>query len=780
MNLRIMSMSLLFIAFFLTEGRVSYAVESVNNEREDALKYGQRFEGEIARSYENSEEWWPEKEVLPPDTPNVLVINLDDVGYGHLGAYGGLIDTPNIDSLANNGLRYANFHSTALCTPSRAALLAGRNHHRIGMGAHSLTAMGFPGYNGEIPSSAKSYAKHLQKAGFANYALGKWDGVAAYEVSITGPFDRWPSGEGFQQFYGFMAAETDNYRPVLWDGHAPTELPRNPEDGYHLSEGMADKAIEYITAHVSVAKDKPFSMYWAPVGMHAPHQAPKKYIESYAGKFDRGWDEARGRIFENQTKQGLLPEGTKLTERHKEIPAWNSLSEDEKKLYARQMEVFAGMLTHLDEQVGRMVSALERTGKLDNTLILITSDNGASGEGGLSGSHNESYGINGLQVPFDLNMQRYEEWGGPTTYPHSHAGWAWAGNTPFKHMKQLVHNGGAQVPLIVHWPEGIAAQGEVRHQYHHVVDVAATIFDVTGVGFYDEIDGVKQMSLDGQSMAASFNDAKVNSGRLEQYYELWGNRGIYKNGWKAVAAHNSTPWNQANQSGFSEDVWELYHIAEDFSESTDLAKQYPDKLDELMVRWDELAWDNNVYPLYDDIVDRISKQDERLHEDRTEFVYYAPGAVRIPEKVSPPIKRRSHSIRTTLDIQGDEEGVILACGGVSGGYSMFVKSGELYYVYNSYNDDFYTLKSGLLPGGEVNVEFRLNQTAAREGVGYLFLNGVKVAEVEMGNLHTSSFSLAETFDVGADYGSAVTDLYGVDGHFPYSGSLNKVVVNLLD
>lgn len=745
-----------------------------------ANEHGQSFNGVIAKTYEDSTESWPEEELLPEGTPNVLVIMLDDVGYGHLGSFGGVIETPNLDALANNGLRYANFHATALCSPSRASLLSGRNHHRIGMGAHSITSMGFPGYNGEIPLSAKSYAKHLKKAGFSNYALGKWDTVAVYEISTTGPFDRWPSGEGFDQFYGFMAAETDNYRPVLWDGHAPVVANQEPENGYHLSEDLADKAIEYITGHMSVATDKPFSMYWAPVGMHAPHHAPKEYIEPYAGKFDMGWDNMRKNIYERQIELGLLPTGTKLTERAPAMPAWDSLSVVEKKLYARQMEVFAGMLTHLDEQIGRIVSTLDRTGLLDNTFIIVTSDNGASGEGGLSGSHNEAIPLNGLEVSFDHNMKRYDGWGGPDTYPHMHAGWAWAGNTPFKHMKQLVHNGGAQVPTIIHWPNGIEPKGEIRHQYGHVVDVAPTIMDITGTEFYEEIDGIKQISVDGVSMASTFNEPGKKSSRTEQYYELWGNRAIYKDGWKAVTAHNPTPWKLSNKSDFGDDVWELYHVEEDFSESVDLANDHPDKLESLKMRWDELAWKNNVYPLYDDIVDRMAKQGERLHGDRKVFEYFWPGAVRIPEAVAAPVKGRSHTISTEINLKGDEEGVIVANGGLTGGFSLFMKGGKLHYVYNSYNDDYYVLSSDAILSGKVDIKFEMNQTEKREGVGTLYVNGNKVDEVSMPNLHVALFSVAETFDVGADYGSQVTSMYGVKGHFPFTGELDKVVVTLVD
>jgi len=379
-------------------------------ESESYKQYGQEFDGTIAESYADSEEWWPTSPKPAPGTPNVIIFLLDDTGFAHLGSFGGLVDTPNIDRLAANGLRYNNFHTTALCSPSRAAIMAGRNHHRIGLGSHSLTAMGFPGYNAFPPESAKSVAKHLQKAGFVNYALGKWDHTPLYEVSRSGPFDRWPSGEGFDHFYGFMAADSDNYRSLLWTDHTPVENWTDEDDyhNYHLSEDMADKATEFITSHVSISPDRPFMMFWAPVAMHSPHQAPPEYIEKYHGTFDMGWDAAREAIHAKQLASGILPAGTKLSTRAAEIPAWDSLSPDEQKLYARQMEVFAAMLTHVDEQIGEVLSTLERTGQLDNTLIFVTADNGSSGEGGLNGTFNETYVLNGLQTPFDANMSHYD------------------------------------------------------------------------------------------------------------------------------------------------------------------------------------------------------------------------------------------------------------------------------------------------------------------------------------------------------------------------------------
>jgi arylsulfatase len=746
-------------------------------------KYGQEFKGKIARSYEESQEWWPTMPEPAEGTPNVVILLLDDTGFGHLSSFGGLVETPNIDELADDGLRYNNFHTTALCSPSRASIMSGRNHHRIGLGSHSLTAMGFPGYNAYAPESGKSVARHLQKAGFINYAIGKWDHTPLVEVSESGPFDRWPSGEGFDHFYGFMAADADNYRSLLWRDHYPVEDWQGIND-YHLSESLADEFIRNITSHASVSPDKPFMMFWAPVAMHSPHQAPQKYIDYYRGKFDMGWDNAREMIHKRQLEMGVIPEGTILSARIPELPSWESLNAEEKKLYARQMEVFAAMLTHVDEQIGRMTDALKRTGQYENTIIFLTSDNGSSGEGGLAGTFNETYVLNGLQTPFDANMSHYDDWGGPNTYPHFHAGWAMAGNTPFKYFKQIVHNGGIADPLIITWPRGIKSKGEVRNQYAHITDIGSTILEVTGVPFLEEIDGHEQMSLDGFSLKYSFDDAEAPEKHNEQYYELYGNRAIYKDGWKAVTIHgNRMPWITNSVTPFEEDVWELYNVREDFSESNNLADQYPEKLEELKARWDELAWKNNVFPLYDDMIQRLAKQQDRLFGDRKEFVYYYPGAQRIAEKASAPVKGKSHTIETTLNLTGKEEGVIVACGGFTGGYTMYIKDNRLHYDYNYYHGLYYQLESPPLPKGMVDLRFNFIETGGVTrglpgGTGELYVNGEKVSEVKMPDMHISTFSLSETFDVGVDNGTPVSNKYKVTNHWPYTGELDKVIVTL--
>ena len=733
------------------------------------------FKGKIARRYEDSQEWWPEPVTPPAGAPNVIIFLLDDVGFAQIGCFGGLIETPNIDRLAANGLRYNNFHTTALCSPTRASLMAGRNPHSIGLGSHALTAMGFPGYNAMVPDTAKSVANYLQEHGYINYALGKWDHTPLYEVSQVGPFNRWPSGEGFDHAYTFMAADVHQFIPVMWNDHTPEPYKKT----YHLDKDLADRAIDWITGHKSIKPDIPFMMLWASGSMHSPHHAPSEYLIKYRGKFDMGWDKAREIILENQKKLGAVPPNTKLTKRIDDIPAWDDLNEDQKKLYARQMEAFAAQMEHVDYQIGRVLEDLERIGELDNTLIFVTSDNGASGEGGLAGTFNETYVLNGLQTPFEANLRHYERWGDETTYPHYHAGWAMAGNTPFKYFKQSEHRGGQHDALVIHWPKGIKAKGEIRNQYHHIADIAPTILEAAGLSVPETYHGVEQKPMEGISMAYSFDNADTPNRKKRQYYEMFGNRAIWVDGWKAVTLHaKRLPWDLNVTGDFEKDKWELYNVAEDFSESTDLAEKYPEKLEELKKIFDEEAWKYNVYPLYDDMIRRLAKQQDRLFGDQKQFVYYAPGAYRIAEKASAPVKNRSHTIATTIDLKGHEEGVIVSVGGMTGGFTMFIKEGRLYYDYNFLDGVYYTMKSPPLPKGKTELKFNFIKTKEFAGTGELYINGEKVDTVDMPKMHISTYSLAETFDVGRDTGTQVSKIY--KGPFPFKGALDKVVITLTD
>ena len=734
------------------------------------------FGGKIAKSYEDSKEWWAPKQRPPKDAPNVIIFLLDDTGFAQIGCFGGLINTPNIDRIAGNGLRYNNFHTTSLCSPSRATLMAGRNPHTIGLGSHALTAMGFPGYNAIVPPTAKSVANYLEAEGYVNYAIGKWDHTPLYEVSQLGPFERWPSHEGFAHSYCFMAADVHQFIPVLWDDHHP-EPYRKTE---HLDKDLADRANLWITGHKSLDKELPFMMLWASGSMHSPHQAPDHYLDKYKGRFDMGWDKVRERILSNQKRLGIIPENTKLSPRIDEIKAWDTLSADEKKLYARQMEVFAAQLEYCDAQIGTVIETLKRIGELDNTLIFVTSDNGASGEGGLAGTFNETYVLNGMQTPFEANMRHLDRWGQWDTYPHYHAGWAMAGNTPFKYFKQSSHRGGQADALIVSWPNGIKAKGEIRSQYHHISDIAPTILEAAGINVPKSYHGVPQQPLTGVAMNYSFDKADTPSSKKVQYYEMFGNRAIYSDGWKAVTLHgNRMPWVVNSTSPFEKDVWELYNVNEDFSESVNLADKHPEKLEELKKLFDEEATKNNVYPLYDDMIKRMANINNILFGDQKEFVYFAPGAVRIAEKASCPVKNRAHKIETTIDLTGKEEGVIVSCGGMTGGYSMYIKKHKLHFDYNFLDGVHYHLTSKRLPKGVTKLKFNFIKTKEFGGTGELYVNDEKVDEIEMPRMHISTYSLAETFDIGIDYGTQVDPNYE-GGPFPFKGVLDRVTFTLMD
>ena len=733
------------------------------------------FKGKIAKSYEDSEEWWPPEKLPKKNAPNVIIFLLDDVGFAQVKSFGGLIETPNIDALAANGLRYNNFHTTALCSPSRASLMAGRNPHSIGLGSHALTAMGFPGYNAVMPESAKSVANYLQEQGYVNYALGKWDHTPLYEVSQVGPFDRWPSGEGFDHAYTFMAADVHQFIPVMWNDHTPEPYRKS----VHLDQDLADRAIEWITGHKSIKPDLPFMMLWASGSMHSPHHAPDDFLDKYRGKFDKGWDQAREIILANQKNLGIIPANTKLTERIDQIPAWDSLSEQEKKLYARQMEVFAAQMEWVDYQIGRVVKALTRIGELDNTLIFVTSDNGASGEGGLAGTFNETYVLNGMQTPLEANLRHQEDWGRENTYPHYHAGWAMAGNTPFRYFKQSEHRGGQHDHMVVHWPEGIKAKGEIRNQYHHISDIAPTIMEAAGISVPETYHGVKQQPMEGTSLMYSFNQADAPNKKQRQYYEMFGNRAIWSEGWKAVSLHaNRMPWDINVVLPFDQDKWELYHVAEDFSESTDLSEKYPEKLAELQAMFEEEAWKYNVYPLYDDMIKRMAKQQDRLFAGQKDFIYFAPGAIRIAEKASAPVKNRSHIISTTIDLKGNEEGVIAAVGGMTGGFSLFIQDGKLHFDYNFLDNVHYNLVSPPLPKGKTELKFVFIKTKEFGGTGELYVNDNKVDEIDMPHMHIATYSLAETFDIGRDTGTQVSKHY--TDPFPFKGDLDRVLIRLTD
>jgi arylsulfatase len=738
------------------------------------------FKGKIAKSFAESVEDWPERVKAPAGAPNVLIILLDDVGFAQLGSFGGLIETPNLDKLASNGLRYTDFHTTALCSPTRAALMAGRNHHSIGLGSHALTAMGFPGYNGMIPPTAASGAKMLQENGYTNYALGKWDHTPLWEVTGSGPFNGWASEEGFDHYYGFMAADIHNFAPVMYEDHWPTN-PSLGKPDYNINTDMADRAIYWLTAHQSISRDRPFMMFHATATLHAPHHASKKYLDMYKGKFDMGWDAAREQILKNQIAKGIQKPGTKLAQLPAEIIAWKDVPADRKPMYARQMEAAAAALTEADYEIGRILSTLERTGQLANTLIFVTSDNGSSGEGGLEGSHNEMKVLNGIGLTaHEENAKFYDQWGTGETDNHYHAGWAAAGNTPYKYFKQTVHNGGISDALIVHWPNGIKAKGEIRTQYHHIIDIVPTIMEASGVGFQKEVEGVEQMPFDGVSIKYSFDDSNAPTTHPVQYYEQLGNRAIYDNGWKAVALHGGRlPWIIGGTFDFETDDWELYNLLEDPTETTNLAKSNPDKLEALKKKFDEEALKYNVYPLYDDLAFRLANVTARIHPATEKVLtYYSPGAEFIAESASPPVKNRSHTITATMETDGKTDGVIVACGGYFSGYSLYVKNNIVFYGYNYFDEKYFSIKATKpLTAGKHEVKIVYDKQDDNTAKVMLVIDGTQVGQGTIDNVVMGKYSLSEPFDVGGDNGgSVIRKEYA--SPFKFSDNLDKVVFEL--
>lgn len=725
------------------------------------------FKGKIGKTLKDSEEYWPQPVTPPEDAPNVLIWLIDDMGYGHSSAFGGLTPMPTIERMAKNGLRFNNFHTTALCSPSRACIAAGRNHHNIGMGSHSLTAMGFPGYNAHPPESAKGFADILKRQGWSTMFLGKWDHTPQWESTFAGPFDRWPSGDGWEHFYGFMSGDMNNFNPIMWVDHTPMQ-PNYDKPGYHVNEDMADTAIRWISMLRASAQKKPFCMFWATGAVHAPHHAPENWIRKFRGKFDMGYDRARELILANQIEMGIVPQGTKLCPRDEEIPAWDTLNDEEKALYARQMEAFAGQLAYSDYEFGRILDYLEKIGELDNTIVLFTSDNGGSGEGGLHGTFNENGFFNGVpNIPYEVNSQYMNQWGNRVGVWHVTAGWTQAGNTPFPYYKQSAHRGGNADALVISWPKGIDKKhhGQIRQQYHHIIDVAPTILEACGVEAPKVIDGVEQMPFDGVPMNYAFESPEAKDQRTVQYYEMFGNRGIYADGWTAVTLHRGKrPWVLNAEGTLEGDVWELYNLKEDFSQSTNVAKQYPEKLAELKALFEEQAEQNNVYPLDGDVGPRFAKMQARAAPQDKELVYYPPAAIRVHESVSPPLKNRSHEFIAEVDMPaGGDDGMLVTAGGRTSGYGLFVKNGRLHYVYNYLGMQRTMITSSeKIPEGKSTLSMKFTKTGNFEGDAEIFINGKSVGKSHLEKTVPITFSIEETFDVGEDTGSPVIeDVYAV-------------------
>ncbi len=723
------------------------------------------FDGVIARTQAESQPSWP----VPPhpgeEAPNVVVILLDDTGFSHFGCYGSSLTTPNIDALATGGLRYSNFHVTPLCSPTRAALLTGRNHHAVGMRAISNFDSGYPHMRGHISNHATTMAEVLRDEGYATFAVGKWHLCAMENASAAGPYDQWPCQRGFDRFYGFLEGETDQFSPELvYDNHS-IEPPKSPEEGYHLSEDLVDHAIEFIHDSVSIRPDRPFFTYLAFGAQHAPHQAPDEYMQKYRGAFDDGWDVAREQWFARQIEMGLLPPDTELAPRNPGVEPWDSLPENQRRLAARLQEAFAAFLEHTDAQIGRLVDDLEQLGQLDNTLILLLSDNGASQEGGPFGVMHEMKYFNMIVETPDEAVERLDDIGGPHSHSNYPWGWAQAGNTPFKWYKQNTHEGGVHVPLIVHWPAQITDGGTVRDQFHHVNDIVPTVYDLLGITAPDVYRGYEQMPISGQSMRYTLDDAAAPTTKLVQYYEMFGHRAIVSDGWKAVTRHTQgVP--------FDEDTWELYHYDIDRSECNDLAEAMPEKLAELIALWWIEAEDQGVLPLDDRSIELFFTRyrDRSVHPTDRRYTYYPPMAP-LPAQVAPGMGGRGFDMTATIDRAAGEGGVIYATGTENSGTSFFVQGDRLVFDYNCFSDH-HVLESHIeVPVGRsvVSVQFRRQGGG---GAATILIDGVPCGEMTMPVAMNIISSVGPS--VGYDHGSPVSERYS--GHFPFEGTLHKVEI----
>jgi arylsulfatase len=747
------------------------------------------FHGKIGRTVKHSTPDFPKGVRAPEGAPNVLLIMTDDVGFGASGTFGGPIPTPTMDKLAASGLRYNRFHTTSLCSPSRAALITGRNHHSCSTGNIMEFGTGYPGYNSLMPKSCGTVAQVLRGNGYNTSWYGKNHNVPDWHSSQDGPFDLWPTGLGFEYFYGFIGGDTNQWHSALFEGTKPIEA---PEQGggklTHLDQLLADHAINWIRMQKAVAPDKPFFAYYSPGIAHAPHHAPKDWIARFKGKFDQGWDKVREETLERQKKLGVVPEGAKLTPRPKEIPAWDSLNDDEKKVYARMMEVYAGALAHCDHQIGRVIEAVAETGQLDNTLVIyIMGDNGASAEGSLHGTTNEvSLPSNVTEdLPYLLSM--LDKLGGPETYNHYPVGWAHAMDTPMQWTKQVAsHFGGTRNGLVISWPKRIKARGETRSQFHHIIDIVPSILEAAGVPMPEEIGGVKQRPLEGVSMVYTFDDAKAKDRHTTQYFEMMGNRAIYHDGWMASTTPLRLPWVVAGASPDPDDFqWELYHVAEDFSQADDLAAKNPQKLKELQAVFDAEAKRYNVYPLDSSFSERADPSIRpSLTRGRTVFTYY-PGMVRIPEGSTPDVKNKSYQIAADVEIpDGGASGVLATQGGRFAGWGLLVLDGKPVFVHAISNQAKYKYRIGSdekLSPGEHTITFDFAYDGGgvgKGGTGTLSVDGKKVAEGRIPRTVAFRFSLDETFDVGEDTGTPVIEDYADKMPFRFAGKLNKLTIRL--
>ncbi len=721
----------------------------------------------------------------PKGAPNVVIVLIDDIGFGHSSAFGGPVQMPTLDRLANNGLRYNRFHTTALCSPTRMALLTGRNHHSANCGSVQEVATAFPGNQGNRPNNVAPLAEMLRLNGYSTAAFGKYHETPPWEISPSGPTDRWPTRSGFDKFYGFLGGETNQWAPLIYDGMTKIEPPH--DSNYHFTTDMTNQAINWTRYQSALTPERPFFVYFATGATHAPHHAPKKYIAKYQGKFDQGWDTLREETLERQKKLGVVPKDAKLAPKPKDIKDWDTLTADEKKLFARQMEVFAGFADHTDHEIGRLVKAIEDMGAMDNTLFFyIVGDNGASAEGGLTGTFNETVVLNGLPDPVADQLKHLDDFGGPMAFNHFHAGWAVAGNTPFQWTKQVAsHFGGTRNPLIVHWPKGIKAKGEVRSQFHHVIDVAPTVLEACGLPEPKSVNGTVQKPIEGVSMVYSFDDAKAEDRHTTQYFEMFGNRGIYRDGWTAMTKHR-TPWASAPDGPLEKDKWELYNVESDFSQADDLAAKNPEKLKELQALFLKEAVKYNVLPLDDRSYERfnpaLAGRPDLMGDRKTLTVY--EGMTGMMENAFINVKGRSHTITAEVEIPKDGgKGVILCQGGRFAGWSLYLKDGKVSYVHNWVGKERYTITAPEpLAAGKATIRYEFAYDGGEPGSGgkgTISVNGEKVAEGRIDKTTPFIFSADETADVGQDDATPVTEDYKEGpGANRFTGKILKVTVDV--
>ncbi|MCC6429241.1 MAG: arylsulfatase [Phycisphaerales bacterium] len=717
----------------------------------------------------------------PQGAPNVVIVLIDDIGFGHSSAFGGPVNMPNLERMAASGLKYNRFHTTALCSPTRVALLTGRNHHVNNLGAVTELATAFPGNTAVRPKNVTPLAEILRLNGYSTAAFGKSHETPPWEVSVSGPFDHWPTRSGFDKFYGFIGGETNNWVPGIYDGTVRIELPPNPN--YHLTNDLANQAISWVSAQQALTPDKPFYLYFAPGGTHAPHHAPKEWIAKYKGKFNQGWDRLREETFARQKALGVIPADTKLTPRPAEIPAWDDMSSDHKRLFERQMETFAGFGEHTDFEVGRLISQLEAIGELDNTLFFyIVGDNGSSAEGGPEGTYNEMMALNGIVGKADQMMDHIDEWGGPTTFPHFAIGWAWAGNTPFQWTKQVAsHFGGTRNGMVLRWPKKVKSKGEVRSQFHHVIDVAPTILAAADIPEPKSVDGITQRPMDGVSMLYTVDDAKAKDQRTTQYFEIFGNRGIYHDGWIACTRH-STPWLMVKNPPLTDDVWELYNVDKDFSQANNLAAAEPARLKELQALFTQEAIRNHVYPIDDRRSERfnpaIAGRPDLMGGRKSLTVY--PGMTGMMENAFINVKGIHHVITAEIEVaDAKASGVIIAQAGYFGGWTVYMKDGKVHHEYN-----FFALErtniaapTALAPGKHTIV-YEFIPDSAHPGTGgtsTLTIDGVKVADAHIPKTQPFAFSGDEGADVGLDSETNVSPDYK-QGNNAFTGKIVKVTV----